>query len=249
MSEASSNGHKSPAAGRFATTRWSLIVAAGSPDLPDSNAALTELCSAYWPPLYAYVRKRGYSVDDSRDLTQEFFARLLEKATVAAADPQRGRFRTFLLTSMQNFLANEHDRATALKRGGGATVFPMDFDSAERGIVVEPADSGPSPEATFEREWALQTLQQALVELETEYVETGRRELFDALSPALTDASESPRYSSIADARGMSRDAVKMAASRLRKRYRELIRSAIRNTVTSDDDVESELADLFQALG
>ncbi|MBI1310281.1 sigma-70 family RNA polymerase sigma factor [bacterium] len=248
MSEASSNGHKSPAAGRFATTRWSLIVAAGTPGLPESQAALTELCSAYWSPLYSYVRKRGHSVDDSRDLTQEFFARLLEKTTVAAADPQRGRFRTFLLTSMQNFLANEHDRETALKRGGGTTLFPMDFDSAERGIAIEPADSAPSPEAAFEREWALQILQQALAELKIEYVESGRRELFDALSPALTDASESPRYSSIADARGMSRDAVRMAASRLRKRYRELIRSAIRSTVASDDEVESELADLFRAL-
>jgi len=249
MSEASSNGHRSPAAGRFATTRWSLIVAAGSPDLPDSHEALTELCRAYWSPLYAYVRKRGHSVDDARDLTQEFFARLLEKATVAAADPQRGRFRTFLLTSMQNFLANDHDRATALKRGGGATSFPMDFDLAERGIVLEPADPAPSPESAFEREWALQILQQALADLAGEYVESGRRELFDALSPALTDASESPRYSSIADDRGMTRDAVKMAASRLRQRYRELIRQTIRGTVASDDDVESELADLFRALG
>lgn len=248
MSDASSNGQRSPATGRFATTRWSLIVAAGAPDLPESHAALTELCSTYWPPLYAYVRKRGQSVDNARDLTQEFFARLLEKTTVAAADPLRGRFRTFLLTSMQNFLANEYDRETALKRGGGAKLFSMDFDSAERGIVVEPADSAPSPEAAFEREWALQILQQALTELEAEYVESGRRELFDALSPSLVDASESPRYSSIADARGMSRDAVKMAASRLRKRYRELIRSTILATVAADDDVEAELAELFRAL-
>ncbi|MHC4878379.1 MAG: RNA polymerase sigma factor [Planctomycetota bacterium] len=248
MSHASSNGHRSPAAGRFATTRWSLVVAAGTPDEPDSHAALTELCSTYWPPLYAYVRKRGNSAEDARDLTQEFFTRLLEKMTVAAADPQRGRFRTFLLTSMQNFLANEHDRQSAQKRGGGVQLFPMDFDSAERCIVAEPADSAPSPEAEFERDWALHVLQQALTELETEYVESGRGELFESLSPALTDASESPRYSSIADERGMSRDAVKMAASRLRKRYRELIRSTIRSTVTADDDVETELADLFKAL-
>ncbi len=249
MPEASSNGHHSPAAGRFATTRWSLIAAAGTPDLPEQHAALTELCGTYWPPLYAYVRKRGHSIDDARDLTQSFFARLLEKATVTAADPQRGRFRTFLLTSMQNFLANEFDRETALKRGGGAAQFSMDFDSAERGIAGEPADAAPSPESTFEREWALQILQRSLAALEMEYVESGRRELFDALSPALTDAAESPRYSSIADARGMSRDAIKMAASRLRKRYRELIRQTIRGTVASDDDVESELADLFRALG
>lgn len=245
MSEVTRDG---PSGGRFATTRWSLVVAAGTPDLPESRTALAELCEAYWPPLYAYVRKRGYGADDGRDLTQEFFRQLLEKTTVAAADPQRGRFRTFLLTAMQNFLANEYDRRAARKRGGGVRLFSMDFDSADSGLRIEPTDCSISPEKQYERDWALQILQKALELLEAEYVESGRRELFDALSPSLTDAAESPRYSSIAQSRGMSREAVKMAASRLRKRFREVIRSVIRSTVASEDDVEAELADLFQAL-
>lgn len=248
MSESISEVRQVPSSGRFMTTRWSLVVSAGVPDDEESKAALTSLCESYWPPLYAYVRRRGFDSHDARDLTQSFFLRLLEKNTVAAADSERGRFRTFLLTSMQNFLANELDRQNALKRGGGRHIFSMDFDSADR--VLEPAlaDSTSDPERVFEREWAMHAMRRALDALETEYVEAGRGELFESLVPALTDAGESPRYSSIAESRRMSRDAVKMAAGRMRKRYRELIRTEVRATVADGEAIGEELTHLFQSL-
>lgn len=236
------------AAARFATTHWSLVVQAGRSSRGQSRQALESLCETYWPPLYAHLRRSGYDPQTAQDLTQAFFARLLEKRAIPRADRQRGRFRSFLLASLRNFLSNERDYRSARRRGGGRRIFSIDLDSGEDRYCTEPSCQL-TPDRAFERQWALTVLEQALSALENRYREAGKQPLFDALAPFLTAERDSPNYSRTAEDLGMSEAAVKMAASRLRRKYRELIRAEIARTVADPADVDEELRSLFAALG
>jgi RNA polymerase sigma-70 factor (ECF subfamily) len=231
----------------FATTRWSLVAAAKDPAAPQAREALADLCRLYWYPVYAYVRRRGHNHHTAQDLTQAFFARLLEKNDLAAADRTRGRFRSYLLTACQHFLDNEHDRETAKKRGGGRTRVPLDFADADGRYSREPADAD-TPERLFDRQWALGLLDRALAELRGEYAESGRGKLFDALKDCLTGGAD-VAYAELATRLGMTEGAVKVAVHRLRQRYRDRLRGLIADTVATDDEVDAEIRDLFAALG
>ena len=238
---------ESSARSAFVTTQWSAVLAAGRSDTACSQAALEQLCRVYWYPLYAYVRRRGQSPHDAQDLTQEFFARLLERNWLARADQTRGRFRTFLLTTLERFLANEWDKVRALKRGGGLPTLPLQFDSAETRYGAEPADTR-SPEQAFERRWALTLLDEVLRRLEAEQRAEGKAGQFALLRQCLVGDRASLPYDQIAQATGLSEGAVKVAVHRLRLRYRELLRAEIANTVDSPDEVDAEMRHLFHVL-
>lgn len=232
---------------QFASTRWSLVVAAGRGEAPEARAAFAELCQAYWYPLYAYARRRLARVEDAQDLTQEFFARLLEKDYLRAADPARGRFRSFLLTAFQRFLAREHERAAALKRGGGSRPLSLDFQDGERRYGSEPADPV-TPESVYERRWALTLLEQTLARLRQEFTDAGKGPLYEALKGTLTGDGAAEPYARIGEQLGLSEPAVKTAVHRLRRRYQELLRAEVAQTVASPEEVEDELRDLFAAV-
>jgi len=236
-----------PAPADFATTQWSLVVGAAGRERPDAGAALALLCQRYWYPLYSYVRRRVADVNEAQDLTQEFFARLLEKNTLAHASPERGRFRAFLLTSMRNFLVNEWDRTRAQKRGGDHRHLPLDFDSGESRLHFEPADKR-SPERIFEREWALLLLELVLQRLAAESVAAGKQRQFEILQPTLA-GSRTASYEQIAQELGTTEEAARQAAHRLRKRYRELLREEIRRTIAEPGEVDDEIRSLFEVLG
>jgi RNA polymerase sigma-70 factor (ECF subfamily) len=231
----------------FATTRWTLIATAAGDDSPAARQALADLCQSYWYPLYAYVRRRGHDHHQAQDLTQAFFARLLEKNDLTAADRTRGRFRSFLLTACQHFLANQHDFETARKRGGGRAHLAIDFESADGRYTAEPAHDE-TPERLFDRRWALELLDQSLAELRQEYDESGRGKLFDALKGCLAGGAELA-YAELARGLEMTEGAVKVAVHRLRQRYRDRLRAAIAETVEKPEDVDDEVRDLFAALG
>ncbi len=242
-------GTKTPPApvGCFVTTHWSVVLTAGRSDTTRSQAALERLCLAYWFPLYAYARRRGYSVEDAQDLTQEFFARVLERHWLARADQAKGRFRTFLLTAMERFLANEWDKARALKRGGGLHKIPIQLDSAETRYGIEPADTR-TPEQAFEYRWALTLLDEVVGQLEAEFRARDQADLFATLKPCLVGDRASQPYGNLAAKLGMEEGAVKVAVHRLRQRYRELLRAEIANTVDSPSEVEAEMQHLFNVL-
>ena len=231
----------------FVTTRWSVVLSAGRDDTPHAGAALEKLCRAYWFPLYAYVRRRGYSVEDAQDLTQEFFARVLERHWLARADQAKGRFRTFLLTAMERFLANEWDKVRALKRGGGVRNVPIKLDTAETRYGVEPADTT-TPEQAFEYRWALTLLDEVVGQLEEEFREHSQAELFTALKPCLVGDRASQPYAELAATLGMEEGTVKVTVHRLRQRYRELLRAEIGNTVATPGEVDAEMRHLFNVL-
>jgi RNA polymerase sigma-70 factor (ECF subfamily) len=230
----------------FRTTRWSLIAAAGETGGPDGRQALADLCRLYWYPVYAYVRRRGHDRHVAEDLTQAFFARLLETNDLAAADPARGRFRSFLLTACQHFLANRHDHDSAQKRGGGVKPLSIDFGVGEERFAREPADPH-TPEAEFERRWAVALLDQTLTDLRAEYAESGKMDLFDTLKGSLTGDTAS--YRELGVRLGLSEGAVKVAVHRLRQRYRDRLRAVIAETVNGPESVDAEIRDLFAALG
>ena len=243
-----------PGGGRhFATTRWTLVTAAGRPGTAEARSALADLCRLYWYPVYAFVRRRGNSADDALDLTQGFFTRLIDKNDLADADRTRGRFRGWLLAAVKHYLANEWDKATAQKRGGGRAVFSFDIDpdDAEGRYRREPAHAA-TPERIFDRRWALTMLEGALSALEAESAAEGKAELFGALKPTLTadgrDANDES-YRDLAGRLGTTEGALKVAAHRLRRRYREILRGQIAETVERPEDVDEEIRDLFAALG
>lgn len=240
---------KPPKSGRqrFATTQWSVVLAAGESRSKRSERALAELCSRYWYPLYAYARRRGYDPDDSRDLTQAFFAKLLEKQDLRVADPKRGRFRTFLLSSMQNFMAGEWRKEQALKRGGEVVLLPLDFDSAEQCYGVEPSHTL-SPEAIYERRWALGLLERAVNDLKSQYESAGNGELFDALKGFLGGEDDVLPYSELSRRLGQSEGALRTAASRLRDRWRNRLRQLVAETVNEESEVHDELSTLIASL-
>ncbi len=234
-------------AGSFATTHWTVVLLGGRAPAPGASQALSVLCQSYWSPIYAYVRRRGYSAPDAQDLTQEFFARLLAKNYLRQVDRTKGRFRSFLLAAVNHFLANEWDRTQAAKRGGGNILLPLDIGSAENRYV---ADSAPTldPEKCFERRWALDLLERVLAQLRNEYAGSGRAELFDLLKEALTAGKSSAPYAVLAVQLQMSEGAVKVAVHRLRRRYRELLRAEIAQTVASENEIDDEIRYLFAAL-
>ena len=232
---------------RFATTHWSIVVSAGGQHGgAEVGRALATLCENYWFPLYAFVRRAGYSAEDAQDLTQEFFARLLAKNYLAVADPQRGRFRSFLLGAMKHFLSDEWDRAHAQKRGGSRTVVSLDSLDAETRYRLEPA-SDLTPEKLFEKQWALALLEQVLSRLQAELVSEGKSALFEALKDTLTGV-RSLTYAAIGAELGMSVGAVKVAAHRMRRRYRALLREEIAQTLASADEISAEIRYLRSCL-
>jgi len=232
---------------QFHTTRWSLVVAAAGEGGEEPRAALAELCQAYWYPVYAFLRRRGKGPEDASDLTQEFFAEVLEKGYLADADPERGRFRSFLLTAVSRLAGKQRERAAALKRGGGKTILSLDFDAGEARYQREPAHEE-TAERIFERRWALTLLARTLAALREQHAAAGKLPLFEALKASLTGAADPPRLRTIADKLGMTEGAVKVAIHRLRQRYRELLRAEIAQTLAGEADVESELAELLIAL-
>ena len=231
----------------FATTRWSLVLAAGESGSDGSERALAELCAQYWYPLYAYARRRGYDTEDARDLTQAFFAKLLEKRDLRTADPTRGRFRTFLLSSMKNFLAGEWRKDNTLKRGGAVEVLPLDFDSAEESYGLEPSHKL-SPEAIYERRWALGLLERAVTDLQSQYAKAGNLELFDALKGFLGGEDDVLPYSELSRRLGQSEGTLRTAASRLRSRWRKRLRELVAETVREESEVQDELRSLIASV-
>jgi RNA polymerase sigma factor (sigma-70 family) len=229
----------------FPTTRWTLVVAAADPQRKDARSALVSLCEGYWYPLYAYLRRRGYPPDQAQDLTQEFFIRILEGRYLDRADPEKGRFRSFLLTSLKFFVADDEDRRRAQRRGGGA-VLPLELSSGEDRYLREPAHDE-TPERIFERRWALSVLDRVVERLRKEFVQHGRPEHFDRLKMFLLGKSDAP-YAALASEMNTSEGALKVAIHRLRKRYRELFRQEIADTVADPGEVESELRFLAAAL-
>src|SRR5437667_1881708 len=231
----------------FATTHWSLVLSAGRPASPASAAALSTLCQRYWYPLYVYVRRTIRDIDEARDLTQEFFARLLEKNTLAHADPERGRFRSFLLTALKHFLINEWEKGQAQKRGGGRTTLALDFEAKDSTFSLEPSHAW-TPERLYERQWALTLLDQVLAQLRQEYTAAGKGQLFETLKTCLAGENSTATYADVARPLGMTEGAVKVAAHRLRKRYRELLRQEVAQTVADENEVEDEMRSLFRSL-
>jgi RNA polymerase sigma factor (sigma-70 family) len=232
---------------QFATTRWSQVIAAGADQTEDSRDALARLCELYWYPLYGYVRRWGYDADQAQDLTQEFFARLLEKHYLKAADPSRGRFRSFLLASLKHFLSNERDRAGAVKRGGRTAVIPLEFENAEGRYSREPPDNE-TPDKVYERRWALTLLERTLARLRAEFDAAGKSAVFARLEGHLTGEQETLPYVELGAALGMSEGAVKVAIHRLRRRFGALLRDEIAETVSDPDEVDDEIRELFRAL-
>jgi RNA polymerase sigma factor (sigma-70 family) len=231
----------------FVGTRWSVVLAAGAGDSPRAQDALSTLCQTYWHPLYAYVRRAGHSREEAEDLTQGFFAHLLARNTFGKADPARGRFRSFLLASLKHFLGHEWEKGRAQKRGGGARPLPLTFDTAET-RCAQPVAPGDTPDRAFDRQWALALLEVVLDRLRAEYSRAGRDDWFLGLKETLAGGRSEIPYRELAGRMGVSEGAVKVAAHRLRRRYRELLREEIANTVSGPEAVEEELRELFAAL-
>jgi RNA polymerase sigma-70 factor (ECF subfamily) len=224
-----------------------VVLAAARSHTTSGRDSLARLCKVYWYPLYAYVRRRGHSAEDAEDLTQEFFSRLLEKNWIADADRTKGRFRTFLLAAVNHFLADEWDKARAVKRGGGMPLLSLDADIARARYLREPADTD-TPEKSFELSWALTVLDEVLRRLRDEHERTGRGQWFAALHPCLVGERASQPYASLAATLGVSEGTVKSAVHRLRQRYRRLLREEIASTVDGPEAVEEELRYLAAVL-
>lgn len=228
---------------RFATTRWSVVMSAGHVSSPGSSAALEQLCESYWKPLYAYARRRVSSISEAQDLTQAFFVSFLEKNIAGAADPDRGRFRAFVLTAFRNFLSKEWDKAKAEKRGGGRLPLSLDFAAAESGVDLAPA-SGLTAQQLFDRQWAMTLLSKTMGVLELE----ADPERFEALKHFLISDEPGLTYADAAEQLGINEVATRQAVSRLRKRYRELLRSEILETVSKPQEIDEEIRNLFETM-
>jgi RNA polymerase sigma-70 factor (ECF subfamily) len=224
------------------------VLRAGRADTPRARDALARLCRTYWYPLYAHVRRRGHGPHDAQDLTQEFFARLLAGSTLGRADPARGRFRAFILTALDHFLADEWDKARAQKRGGGTEVVSLDLAAAEQRFDLEPTDATAPPDKAFDRQWALALLETVLAQLDAEYRLSNKAALYAALRQTLTGARDAQPYSKLATRLGLSEGAVKVAVHRLRQRYRALLQAEIAHTVAAPADVPEEMRHLFRTL-
>ena len=230
----------------FATTRWTVVLKAGRRDVPEAEAALEELCRTYWYPLYAYVRRHGHAREEAEDLTQEFFARLLKKNYLEGLRKDQGKFRAFLLAALKHFLANEWDRANRKKRGGDVTLLSLDWEDAETRYGIEPADTL-SPDKLYDRLWAVTLLERVIGRLREENAADNSR-LFEELSPFLTIGKSAIPYADAAARLEMTEPAVRVAVHRLRRRYRELLRKEIAQTLSDSARVDEEMAALFTAF-
>jgi len=235
-----------PGRRRFATTRWTLVVAAGDTDEPSSREAVAALCESYWWPLYAFIRRSGKNADAAKDLTQAFFTRVIEKRYFKHADKARGRFRSFLLAAAKNFLANEHDWAVAAKRGGGVPPLALEFDDGERRYSNEPADML-TPDVIYERNWASAVIADAMARLDSSERDPARRELVAALRPFLT-GDEAGSYGEIARKFQTTEGALRVAVHRLRKEFGERLRETIADTVDGPDEIDDELRHLVAVM-
>lgn len=231
----------------FATTRWTVVLAAGQPHAPQAERALEELCRAYWYPLYAYVRHRGHSKEDAEDLTQAFFARFLEKNYLDGLNAERGRFRAFLLAALKHFLANEWDKSQRQKRGGQLTHLSLDWQNADTHFQVA-ATTELSPDQAYDREWAIAVLGQVIERLRKECAAEGKVGQFETLKPYLMVGKSAIPYGEAASALGLNEGAVRVAVHRLRKRYRELLREEIAQTLSSPAMIEEELRAMLDAF-
>jgi RNA polymerase sigma-70 factor (ECF subfamily) len=231
----------------FATTHWTVVLAAGKRSTPQSDGALEELCRTYWFPLYAYVRRRGYSKEDAEDLTQAFFARFLARNYLAGLSAERGRFRAFLLASLKHFLINDWKKSQCQKRGGGEALLSLDWQTADTKFQVA-ATAEPSPDKAFDREWALALLAKVIERLQKKCEADGKAKLFAQLKMFLTAGKDGTAQAEVAKALGMEEGAVRVAIHRLRKRYRQLLRDEIAQTLADAADVDEEMRALFGAF-
>ncbi len=238
---------ESERSGWFTTTHWSVVLAARDTQSPRCDEALDRLCRQYWPPVYAFIRRRGHGPDDAQDLTQGFFARLLEKNYLQAADAARGKFRTLLLTAVTRFLINERDRRLAQKRGGGAVHLPLEVNHAEEGYRVEPADPA-TPETIYERRYAETLLEAVLGRLRGEFAANDQRDRFEVLKPFLAAERHPLSGADVAARLGLSETAAYSAIHRLRRRYGELLREEVAHTVARPEEIDDELRHLAQVL-
>ena len=238
---------ESMSSNEFHTTNWSIVLRAGRADDADARAALATLCQRYWYPLYVFVRRKGIDHDQAEDVTQGFFARTIETHALEKASPARGRFRSFLLASLQNFLANERDHANAQKRGGGKGILSLDVATGEARMRWEPAHDL-TPEKIFDRVWAVQLLEIVLGKLRREFVDKGLAADFEKLQTFLTGRNVDESYERVALELGKSQTALRQSVHRLRKRYRELLRAEVADTVGEEDEIDDEMRSLFAAL-
>lgn len=232
----------------FQTTHWSAIRAASSGDADRAPDALESICQSYWYPLYAFIRRFGHSTDDARDLTQEFFARCLNRNTFARADASRGRFRTFLLASVKHFLHEEWRKGQRAKRGGGECLVPLDTEAAEQRLAQEPAAST-APDLAFDRRWAETLLQRTLNRLQQDYSRTGRATVYQGLQHLLWGHEKEQTYAEMGARLGLNPGTVKVAVLRLKRRFRDLLREEVRASVAREADVDGELRHLLGVLG
>lgn len=241
------NDLSSPGPREFATTQWSLVLAAKPDGASQTRArrALEDLCTAYWYPLYVFVRFRGYSSDDAQDLTQSFFTRVVLTGGLAAAAPHRGRFRSYVLGALKHFLANEWHRGQAQKRGGGLNLIELDALDPEARYALEPA-APTDPEAGFDRAWALESINRTMDKVRSEWIAKGKGELFEALKGSLSGTE--PARSETAARLEMTEGAVKVAVHRLRQRYRTLLRAEVGETLAEPSEVDAEVRHLVRAL-
>jgi DNA-directed RNA polymerase specialized sigma24 family protein len=242
-----SNSESEAHGGTFATTHWSVVLAAGRSDAPQAREALETLCRTYWYPLYVYLRRRGYGREDAEDLTQGFLLQLLERNSFARVGPDKGRFRSFLLAGLNYFVADQRERATAQKRGGGKPVFSLDAHAAEQRYALEPVDDR-SPDKLFEQQWALVLLDEVLARLEREFREAGKTGLFERLREFLVAGTGEETYAEAARELGLTSEAVKKAVHRFRRRYHELFREEILRTVADPAELEDEMRFLCAAV-
>jgi RNA polymerase sigma-70 factor (ECF subfamily) len=232
----------------FVTTRWTVVLSAGRKSSPKADRALEELCRVYWFPLYAYVRRRGHTREDAEDLTQAFFARFLEKNYLEGLSAERGRFRAFLLASLKHFLANEWDKSQRQKRGGGIPHLSLDWQGADERYHLDPPDESGSPDRLFDREWAVALLGKVIESLQTECESEGRAEQFAGMKTFLTVGKGAISYADAAKVLGLDEGAARVAVHRLRKRYRQLLRDEISQTLTDPAQVDEEMRALFGAF-
>jgi RNA polymerase sigma-70 factor (ECF subfamily) len=237
----------SPKGEWFATTHWSVVLAAKEGDSATAFEALENLCCSYWPPLYAFIRREGYDEAEAKDLTQEFFLRLIDREFLLRLRHQQGKFRSFLLTFLKNFLLEQRGKSKAQKRGGGKVVVSLDQIAEEGSYLNEPVDHF-SPDQVFERRWAQTIFQVALNRLREEYVSAGKADLFDQLKDLQPREHGAPSYAEIGTRFGMTEAAVKSAMQRMRARHREILRQEIANTVTRPDEIEEEIRHLREVL-
>jgi RNA polymerase sigma factor (sigma-70 family) len=231
----------------FHTTHWTVVLTARAKDSTAAREALASLCSTYWYPLYAFIRRQGFSPHDAEDLTQEFFFRFLERHALGSVQPACGKFRSFLLVCLKNFLGNERERAQAQRRGGGRPLVPLDSSDAETRYTLEPADNR-TPEAVFERRWAFAVLEQTMAELQREHAAGEKRDLFEALQGFLPGGQGSVSKTELAAKRGISVGAIDVAVHRLRQRFGALLREQVAQTVSSEAEVEEEIRHLISVL-